>query len=135
MKRYAISMALLLGLSSCATQPAGWVPQFDSSNTIVLRPGQSIILAKGQTAKVPFGTAVHMVNGGSVTLMGHMNTINAAGGVIVSVPVDATGPADNVVLTNGGAPQKPNQPPEPTGMSVTPRADARVAPATPVAHL
>ena len=31
--------------------------------------------------------------------------------------------------------QKPNQPPEPTVMSVTPRADARVAPATTVAHL
>jgi len=31
--------------------------------------------------------------------------------------------------------QKPNQSPEPTAMSVTPRADARVAPATTVAHL
>jgi chitin deacetylase len=31
--------------------------------------------------------------------------------------------------------QRPNQPPEPTVMSVTPRADARVAPATTVAHL
>jgi hypothetical protein len=29
----------------------------------------------------------------------------------------------------------PNQSPEPTVMSVTPRADARVAPATTVAHL
>jgi hypothetical protein len=33
------------------------------------------------------------------------------------------------------APQWPNQPPEPTAMSVTPRADARVAPAIAVAHL
>jgi hypothetical protein len=31
--------------------------------------------------------------------------------------------------------KKPNQSPEPTVMSVTPRADARVAPATTVAHL
>jgi hypothetical protein len=31
--------------------------------------------------------------------------------------------------------KRPNQPPEPTVMSVTPRADARVAPATTVAHL
>jgi hypothetical protein len=31
--------------------------------------------------------------------------------------------------------KRPNQSPEPTVMSVTPRADARVAPATPVAHL
>jgi hypothetical protein len=34
-----------------------------------------------------------------------------------------------------GLKKQPNQPPEPTVMSVTPRADARVAPATTVAHL
>jgi hypothetical protein len=32
-------------------------------------------------------------------------------------------------------PQRPNQSPEPMVMSVTPRADARVAPATTMAHL
>jgi hypothetical protein len=31
--------------------------------------------------------------------------------------------------------KRPNQSPEPTVMSVTPRADARVAPSTTVAHL
>jgi TonB family protein len=31
--------------------------------------------------------------------------------------------------------KRPNQPPEPTALSVTPRADARVAPASTVAHL
>jgi hypothetical protein len=31
--------------------------------------------------------------------------------------------------------KRANQSPEPTAMSVTPRADARVAPATTVAHL
>lgn len=56
-----------------------------------------MILAAGQTAEVPYGTAVREPGGGSIIINGQKNTINATGGVIVSVPVSATGPADNIV--------------------------------------
>jgi hypothetical protein len=42
---------------------------------------------------------------------------------------------NSLVMFSFATEQRANQSPEPTVMSVTPRADARVAPATTVAHL
>jgi len=89
-----------LALASQSGQPASGFPQFDSNNTITLRAGQSVILAGGQTAKVPYGTVVSQPGGGTATLKGQKNTIRAGGGVIVSVPVGASGPADNLVVAD-----------------------------------
>jgi hypothetical protein len=84
---------------SASDKPIGF-PAFDRDHTITLGPGQSVILARGQTARVPFGTAVIQSGPGgkAVTINGQKNTVNAGAGVIVSAPVDASGPADNLVI-------------------------------------
>ena len=95
-----IPLAILaaVGVASHSTDSTNGFPQFDGDHTITLRAGQSVILASGQKAKVPYGTAVREPGGGSAVLKGHGNNVNATGGVIVSVPVDAVGPADNIVI-------------------------------------
>jgi hypothetical protein len=87
-------------LAGCATEAPRAFPYFDPDYTITLAAGQSVILARGQRAKAPFGTAVIQPGpgGGAVTLNGQKNTVNASPGVIVSVPAEATGPADNLVI-------------------------------------
>ena len=66
----------------------------------------------------------------------------AAIAVRTTLPVTAVIPQAIAVETEVGMAvvieamtQKPNQAPEPTAMLVTPRAGARVAPSTAVAHL
>jgi hypothetical protein len=94
-----IGAALLL--AGCATEKPNGFPQFDRDNTITLGPGQSVILARGQTVKVPFGSAVIQPGpgGSAVILNGQKNTVAAAAGAIVTVPVNAAGPADNLVVS------------------------------------
>ena len=84
---------------SVAGKPHGF-PEFDDQHSIVLSAGQSVILARGQKAKVPYGTSVVQPGPGgrAVTLNGQMNTIDAGPGVIVTVPANASGPADNLVI-------------------------------------
>jgi hypothetical protein len=87
-------------LAGCATETPRAFPYFDQDHTITLTAGQSVILARGQRAKAPFGTVVIQPGpgGSAVTLNGQKNTVNAFPGVIVSAPADATGPADNLVI-------------------------------------
>lgn len=75
-------------------------PAFDETQTVTLSAGQRVVLARGQTAKVPYGTTVVQPgpNGSGVVLAGQKNTVEASAGVIVTVPADASGPADNVVV-------------------------------------
>ncbi len=89
----------MLILGAIAGKPDSF-PTFDKNHTITLRPGDSVILARGQRANVPFGTSVIQPGpgGGAAVLKGQKNTVDAGAGVIVTVPVDATGPADNVVV-------------------------------------
>ncbi len=86
-------------LTGCATEAPRAFPYFDREHTITLAAGQSVILARGQKAKIPYGSIVIQpaAGGRAITLNGQKNTVDAGPGVIVSVPVDATGPADNVV--------------------------------------
>jgi len=102
-------------------------PHFDEKGFITLSPGQSIILAGGQTALVPFGTTVVFpaATPGSANILGQKNTVHAFPGTIVAVPINAFGPADNVVFAKPiPLPQvtKPNQSVDPTPTAVTPPA-------------
>lgn len=98
--RFGFGICAALTLAGCATDRPSAFPQFDHEHTITLSAGQSVILARGQSAKVPFGSIVVQPGpgGSAVTLNGQKNTVNAGPGAIVSVPVDATGPADNLVI-------------------------------------
>jgi hypothetical protein len=82
------------------TQNSHSFPEFDGEHSITLRAGQSVILARGQTAKVPAGTAVLQPGpgGSGANINGQKNTVNAGPGVIVTVATDASGPADNLVI-------------------------------------
>jgi len=98
--KFVLPLALCAVIASTAvpTKQGNGFPQFDADHTITLSAGQSVILASGQKAKVPYGTTVSQPGGGSAMLNGHGNKVNATGGAIVSVPVDAAGSADNTVI-------------------------------------
>jgi hypothetical protein len=49
--------------------------------------------------------------------------------------IGSFGAADRLSQVEGRVPERPNQSPEPTALSVTIRACARLAPASTVAHL
>ena len=74
-------------------------PVFDDQHSITLTAGQSVILARGQTAKVPAGTVIIQPgpNANGFNIQGQRNTVNAGAGVIVCVSIDASGAADNLV--------------------------------------
>jgi hypothetical protein len=97
---FGLGICAVLALAGCVTERPTAFPHFDSNNTITLGPGQSVILARGQTARVPFGTMVIQPGpgGSAITLNGQKNTVNAGAGAIVTAPADATGLADNVVI-------------------------------------
>jgi hypothetical protein len=98
--RYSLRLCAALMLAGCATKTPTASPYFDQEQTITLGAGQSVILARGQSAKAPFGVTVigPGPGGTSVILNGQKNTVNSHPGVIVSVPTDATGPADNLIV-------------------------------------
>ena len=89
----------MLVLASIAAEKPQSFPEFDSKHTITLRPGQSVILAAGQKANAPYGTTVVQPGAGGqvIQINGQKNMVDAGPGVIVSVPVDAGGPADNII--------------------------------------
>jgi hypothetical protein len=64
-----------------------------------LAAGQTVTLAAGQMLLVPAGTTVTSGTNSS-SLQGQLNTVSAAAGAVVSVPANATGPADNVVMAH-----------------------------------
>ncbi len=82
------------------TQKLHSFPEFDGEHSITLSAGQSVILARGQTAKAPPGTTVIQPGpGGSVAnINGQKNTVHAGPGVIVTVAANASGLADNLVI-------------------------------------
>jgi hypothetical protein len=64
-----------------------------------LAAGQTVTLAAGQMLLVPAGTTVTSASNTS-SLRGQLDTVSAAAGAVVSVPANATGPADNVVTAH-----------------------------------
>ena len=65
--------------------------------TDTLAPGKSVTMSIGQTIQVPSGTT-YTLNGTSVTVNGSNNKIHLSAGAVVSVPLSATGPANNTIF-------------------------------------
>jgi hypothetical protein len=61
-------------------------------------PGQSLTLHAGQSVKVQSGVKIKTVGGGLININGHNNTVVTPPGAVISVPDNATGPADNIVI-------------------------------------
>lgn len=91
-KTIALAGALCTGLAACGGDDT--IPQ-----TRTLAAGQSYTIGPNQTFYVPSNTTVDST-GSHVTITGHNNTITAAVGAVVTVAADATGPADNIVLSH-----------------------------------
>jgi len=66
---------------------------------LVLAAGATHIMAANETVLVPSGTTVTSANNNVVTLEGHMNTATVPAGSRVVVAADASGAADNKVIT------------------------------------
>ena len=83
-------------------------------STTTLAAGQSVTLTAGQSVKVPEGATIRVsgsitvsgdknnlsFDGTTVSIRGHDNVVMTSAGAVVSVPDDATGPADNTVTAN-----------------------------------
>ncbi len=80
--------------SLCACGGDDTIPQ-----TRTLGAGQSFEMRPNQTFYVPSNTTV-VSSGNTITITGHKNTVNASVGSVVTVAADATGPADNIVLSH-----------------------------------
>lgn len=91
-KAIALAGALCTGLCACGGDDT--IPQ-----TRTLSAGQSYTIGPNQTFYVPSDTTVDS-SGSHVTVTGHKNTITAAVGAVVTVATDATGPADNIVVSH-----------------------------------
>lgn len=88
----ALASALCMSLAACGGDDT--VPQ-----TRTLGAGQSYAIGPNQTFYVPSNTVVDS-SSGRVTITGHKNTVTATVGAVVTAPADATGPADNLVVSH-----------------------------------
>jgi len=84
--------ALCAGLAACGGDDT--VPQ-----TRTLGAGQSYAIGPNQTFYVPSNTVIDS-SSGRVTITGHKNTVTVSVGTVVTVAADATGPADNLVVSH-----------------------------------
>jgi hypothetical protein len=91
-KAIALVGALCTGLAACGGDDT--IPQ-----TRTLGAGESLAIGPNQTYYVPSNTTV-VTNGSSVTITGHKNTVTALVGAVVTVAADATGAADNMVVSH-----------------------------------
>ena len=62
--------------------------------------GQTVTLNAGDKVLVLAGTTVSTPDGNKIVLSGHSNTTNVRAGSTVSVPANATGAADNLVIAS-----------------------------------
>jgi hypothetical protein len=102
-----IAMLTASGCSSVANEPSAQTNQAkissDQSRTITLRAGQSLILASNERIEAPSGVFAAEPDksgrdNGKIVMNGHGNTLSVPPGVTISVPTDAVGPADNLVI-------------------------------------
>jgi len=93
-EKIALVGALGASLAACGGGHDDTIPQ-----TRTLAAGQSYAIGPNQTFYVPSNTAVDS-SGSHITITGHKNTVNALVGSVVTVAADASGPADNLVVTH-----------------------------------
>ncbi|MBE1163015.1 hypothetical protein [Dyella acidiphila] len=92
-KRQCLSLGITFLLAGCAVKAP-----VDQGCTPTISAGQSVTLTAGQRFKAQSGLVLTQPGGGKLTMNGHGNTINDHAGDILSVPPDATGAADNLVV-------------------------------------
>lgn len=109
--RSSLVLALISILTACGGggDSSGNATAPDSTTTTaattpaVVPNGSSVTMTQNNSVLVPAGTTVTSPNGSVVTINGTSNTIYTQVGATVSVPANATGPANNLVST-GQAP-------------------------------
>ena len=70
----------------------------------IVQPGSSVTMSVDSSVLVPPGTTVYTPSSNNTVLVnGYSNTILTQAGAIVTVPVSASGIANNLVTTNSGA--------------------------------
>ena len=92
LRTIALASVLCTGLAACGGDDT--IPQ-----TRTLGAGQSYPIGPNQTFYVPSYTVIDS-SSGRVTITGHKNTVNVAVGAVVTAAADASGPADNLVISH-----------------------------------
>lgn len=108
--RSSLVLALISILAACGGggDSSGTAAPANTTTTAATTPavvpnGSTITMKQNNSVLVPAGTTVTSPNGSVVTINGTSNTIYTQVGATVSVPANATGPANNLVST-GTAP-------------------------------
>ncbi len=101
-KQYSLVVCFVMALAGCAVKTST-IP-LHVGPTITLHAGQSVILKTGQQALVPSGVTVSSGNG-EFKITGHGGTSEGHTAVTVSVPIDAKGPADNLIIVSSVPPR------------------------------
>ncbi|AMP15681.1 hypothetical protein [Collimonas pratensis] len=108
--RSSLVLALISILAACGGggDSSGTATPANTTTTAATTPavvpnGSTITMTQNNSVLVPAGTTVTSPNGSVVTVNGTSNTIYTQVGATVSVPANATGPANNLVST-GQAP-------------------------------
>jgi hypothetical protein len=96
-KQRSTVIFLVMALAGCTTRPSSVPTHIDQRPTITIKAGESVLLKNGQQALVPSGATLSSgksefkINGNGLTMKGRFPEI-------VSVPIDAKGPADNLII-------------------------------------
>ncbi|SDY26951.1 Sugar lactone lactonase YvrE [Collimonas sp. OK242] len=87
------------GGNSSSTASTGNSTTTAASTPAVVPNGSTLTMTQNSSVLVPSGTTVSSPNGSIVTISGTSNTVYTQVGATVSVPANATGPANNLVST------------------------------------
>jgi hypothetical protein len=96
-KQRLFTIFLVMALAGCAIRSPSVTPHVDQRPTIIMHAGESILLKNGQQALVPsgavlsYGNSEFKITGNGLTMKGRLPEI-------VSVPINAKGPADNLII-------------------------------------
>jgi sugar lactone lactonase YvrE len=103
MSRGVFVLGLSVVLSACGgsagTTSSGNTESSANAAPTTLAAGASRTMTANMSVQVPAGTIVSSPNGDVVTIGGTSNTIYTQAGAQVTVPANATGPANNLVTT------------------------------------
>ena len=105
-KQYSLVVCFVMVLAGCAVKTSTIPLQVDPGQTITLHAGQSVILKTGQQALAPSGVTLSSGNG-EFKVTGHGGTSEVHTAVTASVPIDAKGPSDNLIIVSNVPPSGP----------------------------
>ena len=93
-RNYSINYQIYLNAAAVASLQAAF------TKTMTLPAGTNLTLKAGQTVYVPAGTVLTSPEYNVLTINGTNNTTNIGAGSVVNVPANATGPANNAIMTS-----------------------------------